>query len=349
MKIVTIVGARPQFIKSATLSRHIAKCEHINEIVIHTGQHYDTNMSELFFKEMDILKPKYHLGVSSASHAKMTAEMIKKIEDVLIEEKPDSVLLYGDTNSTLAGAITASKLHIKIAHIEAGLRSFDTSMPEEINRIITDRLSSYLFCPTDRAVENLKSEGFDCFDCSIIKSGDIMYDGVLYYKKFAKKPDIKISDDFILATIHRPENSDSAENLKNIIDALNHIGKSTQVILPVHPRTKKQLQVFGIKVDFKIIEPVGYFEMLWLLEHCSRVVTDSGGLQKEAYFFQKPCIVLRNSTEWMELLDIGCSTLVGQDRDRIVETCKTLMFSSDATGLYGNGDASEIIIKEILK
>ncbi|MFW5990030.1 MAG: non-hydrolyzing UDP-N-acetylglucosamine 2-epimerase [Campylobacterales bacterium] len=349
MKIVTIVGARPQFIKSATLSRHIAKYEHIDEVVIHTGQHYDVSMSDLFFKQMDISKPKYHLGVSSTSHAKMTAEMIKKIEDVLIDEKPDLVLLYGDTNSTLAGAITASKLHIKIAHIEAGLRSFDTSMPEEINRIITDRLSSYLFCPTDRAVENLKNEGFDSFDCSIIKSGDIMYDSVLYYKKFAKKPDIEISNDFIIATIHRPENSDSSENLKNIIDALNHIGKSTQVILPVHPRTKKQLQSFDIKVDFDVIEPVGYFEMLWLLENCSRVVTDSGGLQKEAYFFQKPCIVLRNSTEWTELLDIGCSVLVGQDRDRIVVACETLKFSSDATGLYGNGDASEIIIKEILK
>src|SRR5690606_17073169 len=238
MKVLTIVGARPQFIKAGSVSRAMKKL-HVHEVIVHTGQHYDSNMSDIFFEEMKIPKPDYFLGVGGKSHAAMTGQMMEKIEEVAINEKPDWILVYGDTNSTLAGAIVASKLHIKLAHIEAGLRSFNMNMPEEINRILTDRVSNILFCPTDTAVENLNKEGFSNFNCKIIKSGDVMQDGALFYKELAQKPQLSINEEFILCTIHRAENTDNEERLRNIFKALNHIAQKIQIILPLHPRTKK--------------------------------------------------------------------------------------------------------------
>ena len=351
MKILTILGARPQFIKAGTVSREIAKHNDIDEVIVHTGQHYDTNMSDIFFEEMQIPKPNYFLGIGGKTHGAMTGQMMEKIEEVALREKPDWVLVYGDTNSTLAGALVATKLHIKLAHIEAGLRSFNMKMPEEINRILTDRVSSILFCPTKTAVDNLKNEGFDRFDCKVVHSGDVMYDGALFYKKLAKKPPYKINDNFILCTIHRAENTDNENRLKSIFEALNEIGEEREIVLPLHPRTKKIVQALNIDTqNLTIIEPVGYLEMVWLIDNCALVMTDSGGLQKEAYFFQKPCITLRDETEWVELVEHGFNILVGADREKIMETYKnhTSLFTLHSSlNLYGNGDASKIIIEEL--
>ena len=357
MKILTILGARPQFIKAGAVSREIRKQQkegkNIEEIIVHTGQHYDKNMSDVFFEELQIPKPYYFLGVGGKSHGAMTGEMIIKLEEVMQKEKPDVVLVYGDTNSTLAGAIAASKLHIPIAHVEAGLRSFNMNMPEEINRILTDRVSKWLFCPTETAVKNLKNEGFENFSCKIINSGDVMQDGAMFYKNLAKKPLCEIKDDFILCTIHRAENTDNENRLKNIFEALNNIAKEKQIILPLHPRTKKILK--NLKINFEnltIIEPVGYLEMVWLIDNCRLVMTDSGGLQKEAYFFKKPCITLRDETEWVELVDIGANVLVGADKKKILNTFKNnskFEIQNLKLNLYGNGRASEKIVKELLK
>ena len=351
MKIVTILGARPQFIKAGSVSREIAKHNEIEEIIVHTGQHYDTNMSDVFFDEMKIPKPDYYLGVGGKSHGAMTGQMIEKIEDVCLKEQPDWVMVYGDTNSTLAGAIVASKLHIKLAHIEAGLRSFNIQMPEEINRILTDRVSQVLFCPTDTAVKNLMNEGFENFNCKIIKSGDVMQDGALFYKNYAQKPQCTLENDFILCTIHRAENTDNPERLNSIFKALNDIAKETQVVLPLHPRTKKILNEASLDVsNLTIIDPVGYLEMVWLIDNCSLVMTDSGGLQKEAYFFQKQCITLRDETEWVELVENGFNTLVGADYDKIIAAYKNRQpFRSKDLELYGGGKASEIIVNELLE
>ena len=351
MKILTILGARPQFIKAGTVSREIAKYNDIDEIIVHTGQHYDTNMSDIFFEEMKIPKPNYFLGIGGKTHGAMTGQMMEKIEEVALREKPDWVLVYGDTNSTLAGALVASKLHIKLAHIEAGLRSFNMKMPEEINRILTDRVSNILFCPTKTAVDNLKNEGFDSFDCKVVHSGDVMYDGALFYKKLAKKPPYKIEDNFILCTTHRAENTDNENRLKSIFEALNEIGEEREIVLPLHPRTKKIVQALNIDTqNLTIIEPVGYLEMVWLIDNCALVMTDSGGLQKEAYFFQKPCITLRDETEWVELVEHGFNILVGADREKIINTYKnysSLFTVHSSLNLYGNGDASKIIIEKL--
>ncbi|MEA1953175.1 MAG: UDP-N-acetylglucosamine 2-epimerase (non-hydrolyzing) [Campylobacterota bacterium] len=359
MKILTILGARPQFIKAGSLSREIAKYEEIEEIIVHTGQHYDANMSDIFFEEMQIPKPHYFLGIGGKSHGAMTGQMIEKIEEVCLKEKPDWVIVYGDTNSTLAGALVASKLHIKLAHIEAGLRSFNMQMPEEVNRILTDRISNILFCPTDTAIQNLENEGFENFDCKIIKSGDVMQDGALFYKSLSQKPKLNISEDFILCTIHRAENTDNESRLKNIFEALEEIAQTKQVILPLHPRTKKILAELEINSScLTIIEPVGYLEMVWLIDNCSLVMTDSGGLQKEAYFFEKQCITLRDETEWVELVECGTNILVGANKDKILETYKSNgVFNIENSGrnqnskldLYGGGKASENIIKELLE
>ena len=309
MKIVTILGARPQFIKAGSVSRAIANHSDICEVIVHTGQHYDSNMSEIFFEEMHIPKPNYFLGIGGKSHGAMTGQMIEKIEDVVMQEKPDWIVVYGDTNSTLAGAIVASKLHIKLAHIEAGLRSFNMKMPEEVNRILTDRISQILFCPTDIAVENLEHEGFKNFDCKIVKSGDVMLDGAMFYKDFSIKPKIDVQDNFILCTIHRAENTDDVTRLKNIFETLDLIAKERQVILPLHPRTRKILEHSSINTSrLTLVDPVGYLEMVWLIDHCSFVMTDSGGLQKEAYFFKKYCITLRDETEWSELVHVGMNS-----------------------------------------
>jgi UDP-GlcNAc3NAcA epimerase len=353
IKILTILGARPQFIKAGSVSREIAKHNEIDEIIVHTGQHYDANMSDIFFDEMKIPKPDYFLGIGGKSHGAMTGQMIEKIEEVCIKEKPDWVMVYGDTNSTLAGAIVASKLHIKLAHIEAGLRSFNMKMPEEVNRILTDRVSQILFCPTDTAIINLNNEGYDNLDIKIVKSGDVMQDGAIFYKNLAVKPDIKINKDYILCTIHRAENTDDETRLRDIFEALKEIAKDKQVILPLHPRTKKIIENLGLNIEnLTIIEPIGYLEMVWLIDNCSLVMTDSGGLQKEAYFFKKQCITLRDETEWVELIECGANTLVGAKKEKIIQAYKNNNIfdtKNSELNMYGGGKASENIIKGLLK
>jgi UDP-GlcNAc3NAcA epimerase len=362
MKILTVVGARPQFIKAGSLSREVANFkkngQDINEILVHTGQHYDTNMSDIFFEQMQIPKPDYYLGIGGNSHGAMTGQMIEKIEQILNKEAPDWVVVYGDTNSTLAGAIAASKLGIKIAHIEAGLRSFNMNMPEEINRILTDRISAILFCPTDTAVKNLQLESFpfNIYDKKpqvVVNVGDIMQDGAIFYKKIATRPSIidklNISrNNYILCTIHRAENTDRLDRLKNIIDALNSIALERTIILPIHPRTRKILEQHGLDISrLTIIDPVGYLEMVWLIDNCEFIMTDSGGLQKEAYFFKKPCITLRDETEWVELIDCGANTLVGANKDLIFEAYKNIIdfdYNVFDNNLYGCGDTSSKIL-----
>ena len=354
LKILTILGARPQFIKAGSVSREIAKHSNVREIIVHTGQHYDANMSDIFFDEMQIPKPDYLLGIGGKSHGAMTGQMIEKIEEVALVEKPDWIMVYGDTNSTLAGAIVASKLHIKLAHIEAGLRSFNMRMPEEVNRILTDRVSDILFCPTTTAIQNIKNEGYDNFNCKIINSGDVMQDGAIFYKEFAKKPSTMSfqPSNFILCTIHRAENTDNAGRLKDIFEALNQIAKEKQVILPLHPRTKKIIGDLNISTEnLTVIDPIGYLEMVWLIDNCEFVMTDSGGLQKEAYFFAKPCITLRDETEWVELVDCGANVLVGADKDKISKAFDNInMFDNKcfSNNLYGVGNASEIIISHMI-
>jgi len=359
LKIVTILGARPQFIKAGSVSREIAKQASlgvdIQEVIVHTGQHYDSNMSDVFFKEMHIPKPDYFLGIGGKTHGAMTGQMIEKIEEILVKEKPDWVMVYGDTNSTLAGALAAAKLHTKIAHIEAGLRSFNMRMPEEVNRILTDRVSRILFCPTQAAMVNLHTEAIDQWNtgAQAMLVGDVMQDGAIFYKDLAQKPsDIDIHTDFILCTIHRAENTDDAQRLANIIDALNEIGKEKQVILPLHPRTKKILEQSNLDTgNLTIIDPVGYLNMVWLINNCKLVMTDSGGLQKEAYFFKKPCVTLRDETEWVELVASGVNVLVGASKCDILcafekyKKDERISFSED---LYGSGFASQTIINKLL-
>lgn len=350
MKIVTILGARPQFIKAGTLSRAIALHPSIQEVIVHTGQHYDTAMSDIFFEQMHIPKPDYFLGIGGKSHGAMTGQMIEKIEEVLLIEKPDWVLVYGDTDSTLAGALAASKLHVKIAHVEAGLRSFNMKMPEEINRIVTDRISTLLFCPTEAAVQNLQNEGFETFTCKIVQSGDVMYEGALFYRQYAQKPTLHVKNDFVLCTIHRAENTDDEVRLKSIFDALNEIAKQRQIVLPIHPRTRNALkaQNYQLSPNITLIEPVGYLEMIWLIDHCSLVMTDSGGLQKEAYFFHKPCMTLRDETEWVELVACGANVLVGANKGTIISTFSNFTFKPKVTNLYGDAHASEKILQALM-
>jgi UDP-GlcNAc3NAcA epimerase len=353
LKLITILGARPQFIKAATVSRELKKAG-AKEIIIHTGQHFDDNMSEVFFKEMDIPTPDYQLDINNLGHGAMTGRMLEKIEDVLIKEKPNVVVVYGDTNSTLAGALAAAKLHIPVAHVEAGLRSFDMKMPEEINRILTDRISKFLFCPTDTAVQNLNNEGYSSFDCEISRPGDVMYDAVLYYKDKARSlSKILVREnltpgEFVLATLHRAENTNSVERLRSVCTALNEINKSIPVVMPLHPRTKSYLSANNIALEVNIIGPAGYFDMLTLLENCKMVLTDSGGLQKEAYFFGKFCLTLRDQTEWVELVDAGANVIVGADSKKIMEGFKSnLSRKVDTKPLYGAGDAAKKIAVEL--
>lgn len=361
MKILTILGARPQFIKAGSVSRGVKRVKeegrNIEEIIVHTGQHYDANMSDIFFDEMQIPKPNYFLGIGGKSHGAMTGQMIEKIEEVALKEKPDWIVVYGDTNSTLAGALVASKLHIKLAHIEAGLRSFNMKMPEEVNRILTDRVSNILFCPTDTAVKNLQKEGFPFVTSTnnqqlITNVGDVMQDGAMFYKNLAKKPNVEFEDSFILCTIHRAENTDDKDRLRDIFEALNEIAKDEQIILPLHPRTKKILENLKLNIsNLTIIEPVGYLEMVWLIDNCKLIMTDSGGLQKEAYFFGKQCITLRDETEWVELVECGANILVGADKNKILEAYKSdIDFNQENSelDLYGGGKASEKIVKELL-
>lgn len=356
MKIVTIVGARPQFIKASALSREIAKQKNIEEVIIHTGQHFDANMSDIFFEEMDIPKPKYHLEIHSLNHGAMTGRMLEEIEKVLLIEKPDYVLVYGDTNSTLAGALAAKKLQIKVAHVEAGLRSFNMAMPEEVNRILTDRISDILFCPTSTAIKNLQDEGFSRFDNKISMTGDIMYDAALFYKAKADSEShilnaLKLErNKYVLATIHRQENTDDLVRLRNIISALNEINKDKKVIVPLHPRTKKLLNSNQLAVDFSVIDPIGYLDMISLTSNAYIILTDSGGLQKEAFFFGKYCLTMRDQTEWTELVDGGFNSLVGADKDMIIKTYQKVRPDNIDFNqpLYGDGHAAKKMIEGLV-
>ncbi len=350
LKIATIVGARPQFIKCAPVSRELRK--YFNEIIIHTGQHYDENMSQAFFNELSIPEPDYNLEIGSANHGEQTAKMLMAIESVLLEVKPDLVLVYGDTNSTLAGALASAKLNIPVAHVEAGLRSFNRKMPEEINRIVADKLSKYLFAPTKTAVKNLSKEGqID----GVYNVGDVMFDSFLYNLNRIDTAAIMqkyklTSKNYILATVHRPQNTDNPAILKTLISTLENLNEL--ILFPIHPRTRNLMRKFNIAVssnNLKLIEPVSYQEMIVLEKHARAIITDSGGVQKEAYFAGVPCIVLRGETEWVELVENGWAVLVGDQFEKLPETITGLStFKPMADKLFGDGHASRKIA-EILK
>jgi len=350
---MTIVGARPQFVKAAALSREFASREGIEEILVHTGQHFDANMSEVFFTEMEIPRPKYNLDVHSLGHGAMTGRMLEGIEDLIEKERPDVMLVYGDTNSTIAGALAATKLHVPVCHVEAGLRSFNMKMPEEVNRILTDRISDVLYCPTDAAIANLSKEGFDGFDCEVVKVGDVMQDAALFYaQKSKERSTLKLEPGFVLCTLHRAENTDDPARLKSIVEALESIHEESEVILPLHPRTKKKLEDYGMNSSLNIIDPVGYFDMIELLKKCKMVMTDSGGLQKEAFFFGKYCITLRDQTEWVELVEHGVNRVVGSDGDKILNAYREFSSRQSANfdlNLYGQGMASKNIADHLLQ
>ncbi len=344
MKILTVIGARPQFIKAAALSK-VLKGVH-EEIIVHTGQHYDTNMSQIFFDELNIPQPTYNLNIGSGSHSVQTGKMLMGFEEVCDKEKPDLVLVYGDTNSTLAGALCASKRLIPVAHVEAGLRSFNKKMPEEQNRILTDHLSDYLFVPTQTAFDNLKNEGIVE---GVFQTGDIMYDAVSLFADIAnKKSEIMNrlglnTNEFILSTIHRAENTNDIHRLRNIIEALNE--SEAKIVLPLHPRTKKFIEEYRIAINENVIvtEPLGYLDMIKLEHEAAKIVTDSGGVQKEAYFAKKPCITMRDETEWVETVQAGWNTIVGSDKERIIKAIQSFIPKTNQPRLFGNGDTAQII------
>jgi UDP-GlcNAc3NAcA epimerase len=354
VKIVSIVGARPQFIKASSVSKVLRQTE-LQEFMIHTGQHYDYDMSRVFFNEMDLPEPDVNLEVGSGSHGKQTGEMLIQIENVLMAEKPFFVIVYGDTNSTLAGSLAAVKLHIPVAHVEAGLRSFNRRMPEEHNRILTDHMSDLLLCPTETAVKHLEREG-------VIRGvhwvGDVMYDSVLEGIKVAEKLSNIMNKLHIkpkcyaLATVHRAENTDDHERLKSIFGALTFIAHNAlPVVIPLHPRTRQRLKHSAISIQhskLRIIDPVSYLDMLLLEKNAFAIFTDSGGVQKEAYWFKVPCITLRDETEWTETVDSGWNRLAGSDFDRIVKSLDRLQPGSHSLDAYGDGKAAENILKLIL-
>ncbi|KKG67233.1 non-hydrolyzing UDP-N-acetylglucosamine 2-epimerase [Methanosarcina mazei] len=353
MKIASIVGVRPQFVKASVVSRELRK-KH-KEILIHTGQHYDYEMNQVFFEELGIPEPDYYLGVGSGSHGFQTGEMLKKIEEILISEKPELVLTYGDTNSTLAGALAASKIGIKSAHVESGLRSFDRSMPEEINRILTDHCSDILFCPTQNAVDNLKREGITE---NVFLTGDVMVDSLLYNKEIAENKSQILknlnlnSKEYLVATIHRASNTDNKENLTNIVDAFSELNEN--IVFPVHPRTEKLLKNYGLYDSLNsfvtLIEPLGFFDFIKLMNHAKMILTDSGGVQKEAYILQVPCVTLRNNTEWVETIEDGWNVLVGCNKNNIVKMVEEFNYLANTyRNQYGNGNASTEIASIIEK
>ena len=377
IKIVTIIGARPQIIKAAALSRAIKNnfSSQITEIIVHTGQHYDDNMSQVFFDELEIPLPNYNLNVGSGNHGKQTATMISAIEDVLLIEKPNAIVLYGDTNSTLAGAMAASKIHIPVIHIEAGLRSFNKSMPEEINRIMCDHVSTLLFSPTKTGFNNLIQEGFlsqtkapySIDNPKIYHCGDVMYDNSLFFSKISDVKtsiinDLKLKNNgFILATIHRNNNTDEPIRLNALFKSLNDISinHQLQIVLPLHPRTsnlldrnlsKDLVEAIRLNSNFKIISPVSFLEMLALEKNCCLVMTDSGGVQKEAFYFEKPCVILRPETEWIELLENGAALIADADENKIKFSFEQLIAKKDLSfpKLYGDGNAAEFICSEII-
>jgi UDP-GlcNAc3NAcA epimerase len=378
MKILTIIGARPQIIKAAALSRAIKNkfADTIQEIIVHTGQHYDENMSQVFFDELGIPHPNYNLQVGSGSHGKQTALMIEKIEEILVNEKPNAIVLYGDTNSTLAGAIAASKIHIPVVHIEAGLRSFNKAMPEEINRIMCDHVSTLLFSPTKTGYDNLIKEGFNANaqpphtadNPKIFHCGDVMYDNSLYFSNVAEEKTTVIKDNnlipgkYILATIHRNNNTDEPKRLEALFSAMHKISKNNQiqVIIPLHPRTAKLLkqnlsdnlfnQITSNEL-IKIIPPVSFLEMIALEKNAQLIMTDSGGVQKEAFFFKKPCVILRPETEWIELVKCGSAAITDADENKIIEAYSYFSKSQEFNfpDIFGDGHASEFICDSMLK
>lgn len=328
----------------------LAGCEHVSEVLVHTGQHYDANMSDVFFEQMGIRKPDYQLGIGGGSHGRMTGRQLEEIENVLLEERPDWMLVYGDTNSTLAGALAAVKLHVPVAHVEAGLRSFNRKMPEEINRVLTDHASDLLFVPTDTGVHNLAAEGIAAEKVHLV--GDVMYDAALNYKKLACKPDwfdgVGAEDQrYVLCTVHRAENTDDLSRLRSIMDGLQASG--LDVVLPLHPRTRAALEAADVRMpdNVHVAPPVDYLEMIWLEAHCRVIATDSGGVQKEAYFHDKPCVTLRDETEWLELVEHGCNVLVGADAGAIAHALQVAAFSASAPQLYGAGAASARIVQAL--
>jgi len=380
LKIVDIVGARPQFIKLAPILRAIERHNRenpghrIEEVLVHTGQHYDYEMSQIFFEELGLKSPHYHLGVGSGTHGYQTGEMLKRIEEVLLKEKPDLVMVYGDTNSTLAGALAAAKLHIPVAHVEAGLRSFNRKMPEEINRVLTDHVSTFLFCPTKTAVENLRREGFTNILNSghllplsfipdpsspypwVINIGDVMYDAALMYLKLAEEKSTILDEldlrpkGYALATVHRAENTDDPKRLKAIFQGLATIAQEgLPVIVPLHPRTRRTLSSlsstpYPSTPYLRIIKPVSYLDMLVLEKNARVILTDSGGVQKEAFFFQVPCVTLREETEWVETVENGWNTLAGCDSEQIVSLAREARPGRESSHPYGNGRAAERVV-----
>ncbi|MEH6611526.1 MAG: UDP-N-acetylglucosamine 2-epimerase (non-hydrolyzing) [Halioglobus sp.] len=360
MKILTILGARPQFIKAATVSRAIvghneSNKDEIREVIVHTGQHFDANMSGVFFEEMGIPSPNYNLGIASLGHGSMTGRMLEGIENIIHREKPYSVLVYGDTNSTLAGALAASKLGVPVVHVEAGLRSKNMSMPEEINRVLTDRVSSLLLCPTSIAIDNLKLEGYPFPTVGkspqeMARIGDVMYDATLHYRERAKQTVALekwglIDKEFCLCTLHRAENTNNSERLDSIFKALRKISHSIPVVLPLHPRTHNLIEKFGRREWLEglvILEPVSYLEMQRLEMGAHSILTDSGGVQKEAYFHRVPCITLRDETEWVETVQMGWNYIVGSDTDKILAAFhKVGEFTDCAQNPYGDGMAAQ--------
>jgi UDP-GlcNAc3NAcA epimerase len=383
MKIVTIVGARPQFIKAAVVSRAIESSNRgvnrrgIREILVHTGQHYDEMMNRVFFQELELPRPGYHLGVGSGPHGKQTARMMEGIEPILQNEKPDVVLVYGDTNSTLAGTLTAAKLNLPVAHVEAGLRSYNRVMPEETNRVLTDHLSRFLFCPTSVSVKNLAKEGIRSGKETVVRRvGDVMYDSIIYYAKIAENKSTILSDldlssstpnalpvrqagerrtpSYYLATLHRAENTDDPERLGSLVRALSRIAESTVVVLPLHPRTRKMMKTYNLLSNvegLRVIEPLSYLNMVKLMKHSKAVFTDSGGVQKEAYWLRIPCFTLREETEWVETVETGWNVLVGTEEKRILSGVRALERRREKRGsrtLFGDGRAGEKVVQTLV-
>ncbi len=377
-KIVTIIGARPQIIKSSAINRAIKTHfnDQLDEIIVHTGQHYDENMSAIFFQEMGIPTPNYNLNVGSGSHGQQTAKMIEGLEEIFLKEHPTAVLVYGDTNSTIAGALAAAKIHIPVIHVEAGLRSFNKSMPEEVNRIACDHMSTLLFTPTKTGLDNLMREGFSenndgkatANQPNIYQCGDVMYDNSLYFSNVSASNSTLLADlglienQYVLTTIHRDSNTDIAENMTAIFQALLDIQHETglTIVLPIHPRTKSKMEAqlpaeLYAKIltnsFFKIIPPAGFIDIIALEKNARMLITDSGGLQKEAYFFQKSCVILRPQTEWVEIVENGNAVLAGSDYTKIVAAFKQLHSKTDFTfpSFYGDGSAAEFICQKILE
>lgn len=358
IKIVTVVGARPQFIKAAAVSRVIRDhyAGRIDELLVHTGQHFDDNMSRVFFDELDIPRPAYNLEISGGGHGAMTGRMLEAIETVVLDERPDWVLIYGDTNSTLAGALVAAKLHVPVAHVEAGLRSFNMRMPEEINRLLADRVSSLLFCPTEAAVRNLAKEGI----CQgVHEVGDVMYDVALYYRDRARQESAIlerlriVEGSFALATCHRAENTDDSGRLEEVIAALGRIAETIPVVFPVHPRTRKLVDGLGLSHHLErviVVEPLPFLDMIRLEQSARVIVTDSGGVQKEAFFYRVPCVTMRDETEWVETVELGWNTLVGASTERIVVAALESPHAPDTDAApYGDGHASERIVETLAR